>query len=184
MGRKFPVLFKSSRGGCTVAFEPLNGAYAKCPTPFIHFPKARPLLMPVLCKGRTAISTARLGQAGAAVRAFKIQVTPNGVWATVYSFGPPTASAGTFLTNLDGARPESALTPGLDGSFYGTTSQGGTGGNGTVFKVTTNGVLTTLHFFGAAPDGANPDAGLTLGPGRQFLWHDSKRGYQRQWHGI
>jgi uncharacterized repeat protein (TIGR03803 family) len=55
------------------------------------------------------------------------------------------------------------LALGLDGSFYGTTSQGGSGGNGTVFKLTTNGVLTTLHFFGASPDGANPAAGLTLG---------------------
>ena len=97
-----------------------------------------------------------------------IEVKPNGQWTTLYSFGPPTASAGTFVTNLDGAKPESALTPGADGSFYGTTSQGGSGGNGTVFKLTTNGVLTTFHFFGARPDGANPEAGLTLGPDGNF----------------
>ena len=54
---------------------------------------------------------------------------------------------------------------GNDGNFYGTTANGGSGyvegskpGYGTVFKVTTNGVLTTLVSFnddnGAGPDEA------------------------------
>jgi uncharacterized repeat protein (TIGR03803 family) len=35
-----------------------------------------------------------------------------------------------------------------DGNFYGTTTYGGPHGGGTVFQVTTNGVLTTLVAFG------------------------------------
>jgi uncharacterized repeat protein (TIGR03803 family) len=38
---------------------------------------------------------------------------------------------------------------GSDGNFYGTTTYGGAGGLGTVFRVTPAGVLTTLVSFGA-----------------------------------
>src|SRR5262245_30147143 len=50
----------------------------------------------------------------------------------------------------NGAFPQAALTHGSDGNLYGTTSRGGETlgafgeGFGTVFKVTTNGTLTTL----------------------------------------
>ena len=46
-----------------------------------------------------------------------------------------------------------------DGNLYGTTSQGGIGGQGTVFQVTTNGRLTTLVWFNG-PNGANPQGAL------------------------
>jgi len=51
---------------------------------------------------------------------------------------------------------------GDDGNFYGTTYGGGGSGQGTIFRITTNGVLTTLLSFGRSA-GANPKAGLTLG---------------------
>ena len=46
-----------------------------------------------------------------------------------------------------------------DGNFYGTTAAGGANGNGTVFKITPSGTLTTLHSFDGT-DGSNPIAGL------------------------
>jgi len=78
-----------------------------------------------------------------------------------------------FFNNTNGAWPEAALTPGADGNFYGTTWWGGSSYNGTVFKVTTNGTLTSLASFngfsGAHPeDGANPQAALTLGNDGNF----------------
>ncbi len=59
-----------------------------------------------------------------------------------------------------------ALVEGSDGSFYGTTCGGGTDGEGTVFKITTNGVLDTIvSFVGAS--GA-PFAGLVVGRDGNF----------------
>jgi uncharacterized repeat protein (TIGR03803 family) len=46
-----------------------------------------------------------------------------------------------------------------DGNLYGTTSQGGLGGQGTVFRITTNGLLTTLLWFNGT-NGASPQASL------------------------
>lgn len=56
-----------------------------------------------------------------------------------------------------------------DGNFYGTASDGDSGGdygNGTVFEITPSGTLTTLYNFcsvvenGVCTDGNNPAAGL------------------------
>jgi uncharacterized repeat protein (TIGR03803 family) len=62
----------------------------------------------------------------------------------------------------DGAYPE-WLTQGADGNFYGETFGGGANGGGTVFKLTSNGVLTTLHAFCSQPsctDGDQPQSAL------------------------
>src|SRR5436190_6392968 len=54
------------------------------------------------------------------------------------------------------------LTLANDGTFYGTTSTGGSNGLGSVFRVTTNGVLTPLASF-ADTNGDTPQADLVLG---------------------
>jgi len=69
----------------------------------------------------------------------------------------------TFSGTNDGDFPLAALIQGTDGNLYGTTYEGGSARLGTVFKVTTNGTLTTLHSFNYA-DGAYPFAGLVQGP--------------------
>lgn len=71
----------------------------------------------------------------------------------------------------DGANPDyMSLVQGLDGNFYGTTAFGGNG-NGTVFKVTPDGTLTTLYSFCAVmgcPDGSFPGPGLVLATDGNF----------------
>jgi uncharacterized repeat protein (TIGR03803 family) len=62
-----------------------------------------------------------------------IEFSTNGTQTTLYAFGTVNNSAGD---PLDGANPTSALVQGSDGNFYGTTSQGGTNGLGTVFLLT------------------------------------------------
>jgi uncharacterized repeat protein (TIGR03803 family) len=61
----------------------------------------------------------------------------------------------------DGANPHAALIQATDGNFYGTTTNGGASGRGTVFKITAAGTVTVLHAFaGGTTDGAFPYAAL------------------------
>jgi uncharacterized repeat protein (TIGR03803 family) len=73
-----------------------------------------------------------------------------------------TNTSGPLSTNTDGATPFAGLI--LSGNtLYGTTSEGGGSGYGTVFAVNTDGTgFTNLHWFTNGSDGANPNAGLTL----------------------
>jgi uncharacterized repeat protein (TIGR03803 family) len=102
--------------------------------------------------------TTRDGGAHSSGAVFKI--TPDGALTTLYSFcsqSLPSACA-------DGAQPYAGLVQGTDGNFYGTTMGGGNYNVGTVFKITPDGALTTLHNFcsqsGCGTDGYGPIAGL------------------------
>jgi len=99
----------------------------------------------------------------------------SGSFGTVFKI--TTTGMLTVLTNFNGSfaggDPYGGVTLGTDGSFYGTTYFSGPGGVGTVFRVTTSGVLTRLYSFTSMTsngssytngDGAYPSAGLTLGP--------------------
>jgi len=82
------------------------------------------------------------------------RITPSGTLTTLYNFCSQPNCA-------DGYGPQAGLVQGLDGNFYGTAHWGGTQGNGTVFRTTPGGSLTTLHSFAGYPhDGANPIGGL------------------------
>jgi uncharacterized repeat protein (TIGR03803 family) len=65
------------------------------------------------------------------------------------------------------------LLEGRDGNFYGTTTYGGTNfagqftGLGTLFRITTNGVLSTLVYF-SGTNGSNPYGGLAVGSDGSF----------------
>jgi uncharacterized repeat protein (TIGR03803 family) len=61
----------------------------------------------------------------------------------------------TLYTFPRGVQPHS-LIQAADGNFYGTTLQGGTNNDGTLFRFTPEGVFTTLHSFVGATDGAWP----------------------------
>ncbi len=91
-------------------------------------------------------------------------------FVTLWAAAAISLSAQTFTTLhtfdiTDGAFPSAALVQGLDGNFYGTTANGGRElcnvGCGTVFKITPDGTLTTLHEF-VRTDGQNPQGGLVL----------------------
>jgi len=80
------------------------------------------------------------------------RITPSGTFKTLYSF-----CAQSDCT--DGSSPNAGLVQASDGDLYGTTLYGGADNDGTVFKVTSSGVLTTLHSF-QGTDGFFPYAGL------------------------
>jgi uncharacterized repeat protein (TIGR03803 family) len=85
------------------------------------------------------------------------KMTPSGTVTILYSFCSQSDCT-------DGAGPAAGLVEAPDGDLYGTTTGGGTSayhGGGTVFKITLDGTLTTLHRFCAqsgCPDGERPVA--------------------------
>ena len=99
--------------------------------------------------------TTSFGGANSLGSVFK--VTPTGTLTTLYSF-----------RGVDGSFPHAHnLVQGVDGNLYGTTSNGGPGGNGTVFKITPEGILAMLHSFDGV-DGSFPNANLVQGTDGNF----------------
>ena len=73
------------------------------------------------------------------------QISTNGAFTPLYS----------FTNGNDGGYPAASLIQASDGELYGTAATGGQAGDGTVFKITTNGAFTPLHLFiGTAQDDA------------------------------
>jgi uncharacterized repeat protein (TIGR03803 family) len=71
----------------------------------------------------------------------------------------------TFTDGNDGGVPSTALTQATDGNLYGTTSQYGTNGLGTIFRLTPSGALTTLYEFTSTEGGLSfsPDPAMIQG---------------------
>ena len=70
----------------------------------------------------------------------------------------------------DGVQPQTSLILASDGNFYGTTTAGGAGGAGTLFRITPDGVLTTVYSFctqSQCADGAGP-SGIIEGSDGNF----------------
>ncbi len=84
------------------------------------------------------------------------KITPTGTLTVLHSF-----------TGADGSFPYGGLIQASNGSFYGTTSQGGANGYGTIFKITSEGTLTSLHSF-ASTGGAYPYGGLVQAANGDF----------------
>jgi uncharacterized repeat protein (TIGR03803 family) len=88
------------------------------------------------------------------------KITPSGTLSIVHTFNM-----------TDGSQPTAGLIQATDRSFYGTTSEGGCQNQGTVFKITSNGVVTTLYNFCSqtnCADGAIPNAPLLQGTDGNF----------------
>ena len=77
---------------------------------------------------------------GAHRRGTVFKITPSGTLMTLYNFCPRSGCP-------DGLHPYAELVQAANGDLYGTTSEGGANGLGTVFKITPSGTLTTLYSF-------------------------------------
>jgi uncharacterized repeat protein (TIGR03803 family) len=92
------------------------------------------------------------------------KITASGTMTTLYSFCSQSDCA-------DGEFPRTALIQATNGSLYGTTPTGGANGDGTVFRITASGTLTTLYSFCSqsdCTDGEYPQAGLVQGTNGDF----------------
>lgn len=113
-------------------------AFAACsdaPQPSFAPQSASPLVRPVGSQRATGGHQRRL---------------PPSMEAVLHSFAGSPA---------DGLNPWAGLTE-VNGTLYGTTTGGGSSGNGTVFTITTSGTETVLYNFAGGTDGATPYAGL------------------------
>src|SRR6266571_494872 len=85
------------------------------------------------------------------------KMLPNGMLTTLHSF-----------SGADGSQPLGGLVQGNDGNLYGITRRGGAGPyDGTVFKITTTGTLTTL-FNGTGTNRFSPRDRLVQGTDGNF----------------
>jgi uncharacterized repeat protein (TIGR03803 family) len=78
------------------------------------------------------------------------KMTPSGLFTNLYS----------FTGGSDGGNPIPGVVQAADGNFYGTTHEQGADGYGTVFEITSAGMLSTRYTFTGATDGGNPWGGL------------------------
>lgn len=109
-----------------------------------------PLCIPTqAASGLTFYCTTENGGANGLGTVFSI--TSTGTYKVLHSFGGG---------STDGADGDSGVILGSDGNLYGVTRTGGTSGFGTVFKLTTAGVITLLHSFNGTSDGGYPANGL------------------------
>jgi len=86
------------------------------------------------------------------------RISPSGTLSPVYSFC-------SLASCADGENPYTSLIQGSNGDLYGTTSAGGASNNGTLFKITTSGTLTTLYNFcslASCADGSGPEGQLAV----------------------
>jgi len=86
--------------------------------------------------------------------AFEVAQAHSPTYTDLHDFN---ASAGDPYTFY-----ESNLAQGRDGNFYAESNQGGTSGNGTVFKISPGGTPTIILSFDGT-DGTNANGGMTLG---------------------
>jgi uncharacterized repeat protein (TIGR03803 family) len=82
------------------------------------------------------------------------RMTPGGFYSRLYG----------FTGGVDGGYPIGGLIQASDRHLYGTTASGGTNDAGTVYRISLEGALTTLHAFAGGDDGFAPQAELLSGP--------------------
>lgn len=128
--------------GCGTIFKitpqgTLSDEYTFCPFPCTN--GYYPISGLLLALDGNLYGTTSGGGAENAGSAYKF--TPGGTLTTLYSFCEKQGAC------VDGSAPYAPLVQATDGNFYGTTTYGGANLDGTVFKLTTNGVLTTLYSF-------------------------------------
>src|SRR6266567_3710321 len=104
-------------------------------------------------------------QGGAYGHGTVFRITTNGTLTTLWS----------FTGGADGAFPYAGVLQAADGMVYGTTYKGGTYGDGTAFRTTTNGTLTTLASLNFT-NGAFPYGGLAQGSDGNFYGATSSGG--------
>ena len=156
------TVFKITPGGTLTQLHSFGGTDGSVPSASLVQPTGGVFYGTTNEGGISAYCSRPLGVGCGTV--FKI--TGAGQLTTIHNFCSQTGCP-------DGYGP-GGLVVALDGNLYGTTSDGGAYGYGTVFKITTGSALTTLHSFDRT-DGAIPN-GLLQASGGNFYGTTSDGG--------
>ncbi len=120
----FGVAYRVTPAGGFTVLHQFTGSHPTGPTD-----GAQPFGEMILARDGNFYGTTSQGGAGDLGSIF--QLTPAGVYTTVYSF-PNTGMSGAGIT---GQQPKGTLLQTSDGNFVGTTTGSGAGGAGTVFRL-------------------------------------------------
>ncbi|HEV2331269.1 MAG TPA: choice-of-anchor tandem repeat GloVer-containing protein [Verrucomicrobiae bacterium] len=82
------------------------------------------------------------------------------IFTNLYTFSPVSVSNPALGGSYGGNTPDAALLP-VGNTLYGTTADGGTNNDGTIFVYSLSSGFSNLHVFSGG-DGANPKADLSL----------------------
>jgi uncharacterized repeat protein (TIGR03803 family) len=137
----YGTLFSITQSGT----EKVLHSFKSCPDG--SFPVGGLLNVKGTLYGTTVEGGANCGTYGGFGTVFSI--TQSGTEKVLYS----------FKNDPDGVYPEADLLN-VNGTLYGTASQGGEYHKGTVFSITIRGKEKTLHSFGSSGDGVYPEASL------------------------
>ena len=88
------------------------------------------------------------------------------------------------FSGSDGSGPNGNLLLDGAGNLYGTTTTGGSFGDGTIFKLSPTGDFALLHSFTGGSDGRVPETGLTLDPATGDLYGTTSGGGANGWGGV
>jgi len=101
---------------------------------------------------------------GADGNLYGVTITGGNGDGTVFKYSPSTGTLSTILSlNADGSQgngPNAALIQASDGSLYGNTYTGGANNCGTIFRLTTTGVMLNVYSFPCGLGGSTPQAPL------------------------
>ncbi|MGO8671961.1 MAG: choice-of-anchor tandem repeat GloVer-containing protein [Capsulimonadaceae bacterium] len=145
----YGAIFKITSGGSESILASFTGASGEDPSGGVV--QGRDGLFYGTTAGGPDNGTSNSGEGGV------YRATPGGVMSTLYTFGC-----------TEGGNPDTTLTLGTDGNFYGATKTGGPYGGNTVFQLTPGGALTSLHLFGGSAVYDSPTSGLVEGSDGNF----------------
>jgi uncharacterized repeat protein (TIGR03803 family) len=137
--------------GCGTVFKVTLAGKGTVPHVFSNAPDGcQPIGGVVFDKAGNLYGTTQIG--GTSGNGVVFKITPSGTETVLYSF-----KGGT-----DGSSPHASLILDKLGNLYGTTTQGGVSGMGTVFKLTPAGVESVLYTFPGGVKGSSPIGALVF----------------------
>lgn len=160
------VIFKCSTNGAVSVLHSFIGTDGRFPGGLIQ--GSDDYLYGTTGSGGTNYDGGNFGDWGTVFK-----MTTNGGFSSLVSFN---------VNDVNGMYPSAGLAQGSDNNFYGTTSQGGMSGKGTIFRITPTGNLSTLFVF-AGTNGSGPAADLLAGS-EGFLYGTTSFGGENSFYGV